>query len=129
MTTHTVGEFMTTSPHTIGADQPLALAHEKMRTEGIRHLPVLSARKIVGILSDRDLRFLESFKDIDPRVVRVEEAMSVDVYAVDANTSLSEAATTMAERKLGSAVVMRGGDVVGVLTTTDICRALAAVLR
>jgi len=129
MSTHTVGEWMSTSPHTIGADQPLSLAHEKMRTERIRHLPVLSAKKIVGILSDRDVRFLESFKDVDPRTVNVEEAMSTDVYTVDANAELRVVAETMAEHKYGSAVVTRGAEVVGVLTTTDICRAVAKLVR
>ena len=129
MSRHTVGEYMSTAPHSIGADQPLSLAHEKMRTLGVRHLPVLSAGKIVGILTDRDLRFLESFPDIDPRGVHVEEAMSTEVYSVDPNASLADVATTMAEKKYGSAVVMRGDEIVGVLTTTDVCRALGELLR
>jgi acetoin utilization protein AcuB len=44
-----VQKYMTTSPHTIGDDQPMALAHQIMREHHIRHLPVLHGSKIVGL--------------------------------------------------------------------------------
>lgn len=129
MGTKTVRDYMTTSPHSIGADQTLALAHEKMRKNAIRHLPVLRAGKIVGVVSDRDLRFIEAFPDVNPLEVKVDQAMSLDVYSVDADASLGAVAAKMAAEKYGSVVVMNGSEVVGVLTTTDLCRALADVLR
>jgi acetoin utilization protein AcuB len=129
MSNKTVGNYMSASPHSIGADQTLALAHSMMKKHGIRHLPVLSAGKITGILSDRDLRFIESFRDVDPNKVKVDQAMSLEVYTVEPSARLATVAAQMAEQKVGSAVVMRGGEVVGVLTTTDLLRALADVLR
>jgi acetoin utilization protein AcuB len=124
-----VRESMSTNVHSIGADQPLEVAHAMMRKHGIRHLPVLRGGKLAGMLSDRDLRFLESFPGVDPSQVRVEEAMSLDVYAVEPSAALADVASTMAEHKYGSAVVIEGGKVVGMLTTTDLCRILAALLR
>jgi acetoin utilization protein AcuB len=107
----------------------LSVAHAMMRRHSIRHLPVLKGGKLVGLVSDRDLRFIETLKDVDPEKVSVEEAMATDIYAIDPSDPLAKAASEMAERKLGSAVVMQQGKIVGILTTTDICRALADLLR
>lgn len=123
-----VRAFMTASPHTIGHDQPLATAHEMMRRHGIRHLPVLDAGKLVGILSDRDLSFVETLSDVDPAKTPVSEAMSSEVLAVSPETPLAEVAKEMVRKKCGSAVVSEGGKVVGIFTTIDAMQALATLL-
>jgi acetoin utilization protein AcuB len=125
----TVQKYMTTSPHTIGDDQPMALAHQMMREHHIRHLPVLRGSKIVGLLSDRDLNMVETLKDVDPRKVLVSEAMSQDPYLVSPEASLDEVVSTMADKKFGSAVVTQHNKVVGIFTTVDACRAFADLLQ
>ena len=124
-----IHEYMTPTPLTIGADQMLSQAHLMMREHGIRHLPVLVGGKLEGIVSDRDLALVEALRDVDPAMVTVEEAMSPIVYAVAPETPLDEIAAHMAEHKLGSAIVLRGGKVVGVFTAVDGLRALAEVLH
>ncbi len=121
----TIGEFMTRSPHSIGRDQPLSVAHERMRTWGVRHLPVLEHGKLAGILSQRDALLVETLRDVDPTTTPVEEAMSNDVYVVGPDTPLKDVAQSMVEHKYGCAVVMEGGRVVGIFTTIDALRALA----
>ena len=116
---------MTAHPHSIGSDQALAAAHRLMRQHGIRHLPVLEGGKLVGLVSLRDLHFIETLRDVDPERVLVSEAMSPDPYTVKPTTPLESAASEMAERKYGSAVVMEHDKVVGVFTTTDALRALS----
>jgi acetoin utilization protein AcuB len=125
----TIQKHMTTSPHSIGADQPLSRAHAFLREHRIRHLPVLTGGKLVGMLSDRDLHLVESLKDVDPEKVLVEDAMSTIIYAVTPDQPLDEVVSTMAEHKYGSAVVMQNGKVVGIFTTVDVCRTLAELLR
>jgi acetoin utilization protein AcuB len=120
----TIRRFMTASPHTIGQEQTLERAHEIMRAERIRHLPVLQAGKLVGLLSQRDLHLIETLSDVDPKDTTVAEAMSQDVYCVTPTTPLLEVAREMAEHKYGSAVVVEGSRVVGVFTTTDALHAL-----
>jgi CBS domain-containing protein len=61
----TVQKYMTTAPHSIGTDQPLARAHEMMRSLDIRHLPVLSGGQLVGMLTDRDLALIESMGGVE----------------------------------------------------------------
>lgn len=121
----TVGEFMTPSPHSIGRDQPLSVAHERMRTWGVRHLPVLEHGKLAGVLSQRDALLVETLRDVDPATTPVDEAMSNDVYVVGPDTPLKDVAQSMVEHKYGCAVVMEGSRVVGIFTTIDALRALA----
>ena len=120
---------MTEAPFSVGVDQPLATAHEMMRAHRIRHLPVLRAGKLVGLLSQRDLYLVETLRDVDPAKVRVEEAMSQKAYAVGPGTSLDRVSERMAAKKYGCAVVMEGGEVIGIFTTTDALRALTSLLR
>jgi acetoin utilization protein AcuB len=124
-----IEQFMTRSPHTIGLDQTLIRAHGMMREHKVRHLPVLDGGKLVGLVSQRDLEFIESLKDVDPYEVEVSEAMTQDAYTVSPSDDLREVATKMAHHKYGSVVVMKGDDVVGVFTTVDALRALAEVLQ
>jgi acetoin utilization protein AcuB len=123
-----VQKFMTTSPHTVGEDQPMAVAHRIMHDHGIRHLPVLRDHKIVGLVSDRDLHFLEALKDVDPKTITVGEAMSQDPYVVSPDAPLDEVVAMMASNKLGSAVIVQHDHVVGIFTTVDACRAFAELL-
>ena len=124
-----VQKYMTTSPHTIGEDQPMTVAHRMMREHRIRHLPVLRGAKIVGVVSDRDLNMVETLKDVDPDKVTVSEAMSQDPYLVSPDAALDEVVSTMAKSKLGSAVVTQHDKVVGIFTTVDACRAFADLLH
>ncbi len=124
-----VDKFMTTSPHTIGIDQPLSQAHAMMHKYKIRHLPVLQAGKLVGVLTDRDLHLVETLKDVDPEKVTVEDAMTPGPYSITPEAPLDEVAAEMAEHKYGCAVVLDNNHVVGVLTTVDLARVLAETLR
>lgn len=124
----TISERMTRTPHLIGAEQSMTAAHEMMRSNGIRHLPVLHGGKLVGLVSQHDLYLIESLRDVDPDEVRVEEAMTQDVYTVTPKTPLKEVVSEMAERKLGSAVVVEGSKIVGVFTTIDALDTLAGLL-
>ena len=121
----TIAEYMTSPPHTIGPKQPLAAAHALMRTYKVRHLPVLQDGCLVGLVSMGDLHLLETLPDVEPFLVTVEEAMTRTPYVVKPTTPLAEVAHEMAERKLGSAVVQDGAEVVGVFTAVDGMRALA----
>lgn len=128
MRPYRIRDFMTVHPHSIGPNRPLRAAHELMRAHRIRHLPVLDEGMLVGILSDRDLHLIETFKDVDPAEVAVSEAMTPDPFVVPGDALLSDVARTMWQRKLGSAVVMDGDALVGIFTVTDATGALAYLL-
>jgi len=119
---------MSTTPISIGKAQTLADAQKVMQSEGIRHLPVLDGGRLLGMLTDRDVHLIESLKGVDPTKVLVEDAMSQNAFSVAPETPLDEVVSTMADRKYGSAVVLDGNRLVGILTTVDVCRALAELL-
>lgn len=125
----TIQKYMTTSPHAIGRDQALTLAHKMMKEHDIRHLPVLDGGVLVGMITSRDVALIETLRDVDPAKVTVEDAMSTTIYSVKPDTPLDEVVNTMAERKYGSAVVMQNNHVVGIFTTVDACRSLAELLH
>lgn len=124
-----IQKYMTTTPHSIGLDQPLRVAHAMMHEHHIRHLPVLEGGRLVGILTERDVALITSMMEATEKNTTVEDAMTTDVYAVSPDASLDEVASEMAERKYGSAVVLQNQKVVGMFTTVDACRALSELLR
>lgn len=129
MTIPLVERFMSTAPVTIAPERTLAEAHRIMRERNIRHLPVVDGGRLVGVLSQRDLYLLETLHSVDPAQETVAEAMSRDPYAVGPDAPLERVALEMAERRIGSVIVVDGGAVVGVFTTVDALLALSGVLR
>jgi acetoin utilization protein AcuB len=125
----TVAECMTPSPQTIGVAQPLSVGREMMVKYGIRHLPVVEFGRLVGMLSERELDLLESIPELDIESTPVSRAMTHQVLCVAPSDSIADVAAAMADRKVGSVVVSKLGDVVGVFTTIDALRALASIAR
>ena len=116
---------------TIQKDDPVERAQTMMAVHGIRHLPVLDGTRLVGILSDRDIRgVLIPQRAADPakrsgafylpRDVVVEEAMSADPLWVTPGSDIEEAARLLIKNKIGCLPVVEGGKVVGIITDTDI---------
>ncbi len=123
--------MMTPFPYSIDLDHTAAEARAMMDTKGFRHLPVTSAGRLCGILTDRDLRGAPAgdagTSPASPLLVR--DLYRDEPYVVEADAPLDEVATAMAEQHIGSAIVTKDGKLVGMFTTTDACRALARVLR
>lgn len=124
-----VSQYMTAAPHTIGPTRSLTAARRAMQDHQIRHLPVLEGGRVIGLLSERDLLLVETLQGVNPTEVRVEDAMVEDLFTVTPDTPVGEAVEQMIARKLGSAVVCRDDQVVGVFTTIDALRALHELLE
>lgn len=124
-----VSRYMSTPPCTIERTATLAEAHRMMRKHAIRHLPVLDQGQLCGIVSDRDLRLIESLTNVGLHTTLVQDAMTDHPCVVPADTALDEVAAIMGEHKYGSVVVMGREGVEGVFTAVDACRALAQVLQ
>lgn len=125
----TLQKYMTTNPHSVGSDQALKIAAEMMDKYRIRHLPVMDAGKVVGILTDRDIKLALSFQDINPKETKVSDIAKEEVYVASPSSKLEEVVGYMADRKLGSAVVMDNGKLVGIFTAVDALTTLSDVLH
>ncbi|MFK8002922.1 MAG: CBS domain-containing protein [Polyangiales bacterium] len=123
-----IREIMSPTPDTIGAGQSIASAAARMSELGVRHLPVLYAGKLAGIISDRDIAFLSGFAGVDPENTKVEEAMTPEPFVVAPSEPVGQVARRMADQKLGSALVVDADKVVGIVTTVDALSLLADML-
>ncbi len=130
-----VERFMTANPITASPDTSLRKALELLATHRIRHLPVVHAKRLVGIITDRDIRQmlpsslsvpeeLERFQTWGARV-KVGEVMNRQVISVTPDTRTEKAARLMVERRIGCLPVLRGSMLVGIVTTIDLLRAMA----
>ncbi len=114
---------------TISTGATLEEANTLMWEQGIRHLPVVEGGRVVGILTDRDVRLATS--ELSPMPykpqARVEEVMTTPVLTADPMDPVEEAARVMRDRKIGCLPVVDGRELVGIITGIDLLDALVAL--
>jgi len=120
---------MQTQVVTIGEGDSLSTAEDIMRLGGVRHMPVVHAGKLVGVLSERDLlrislSGLSSEANAERRAflqaLQVGRAMSAPPVITEPSAPVERAARLLAERKIGCLPVVDGERVVGIVTATDV---------
>lgn len=119
-----IQKYMTTAPLSINGNATLAEAVDMMKKKDIRHLPVVLGEKF-GVVSDRDLKFAMSLSGVNPKTSLVKDICDDSPYLTNPAASLSAVSSELATRKVGSALVVDNGHLVGIFTTTDACQALA----
>lgn len=120
-----IAEYMSHSLHSLEPGHSMEAARRLMRRHKIRHLPILENGVLKGVVSQRDIYFLESLDDANPETVTVAEAMTEDVLSVAPDTPVADVARQMAKERVGSAIVIDGGKVAGIFTTMDALQVLA----
>jgi acetoin utilization protein AcuB len=127
----TVAEVMTRNPVTVAPEAKLGDMLRLMRTHGWRHLPVMQAGDLIGIVSDRDIRLaLNSPVTLHDRgeddmlleTVTAEGCMTHDPMTIRADAPATEAADLMLTYQFSSLPVMREGALVGIITVSDLLR-------
>lgn len=130
-----VEEVMRRKVITVRPDQTVLEALQLAKVNRIRHLPVTrdNNNKLVGIVSDRDLR------DVSPSVLleqhsavlqstKVEEIMKREVITVHPLDCLDDAARLMYKHRIGCLPVVRRDRLVGIITDTDLLRTLIELI-
>jgi acetoin utilization protein AcuB len=132
-----VGERMSKPVITIPPDMPISDALNLMKKEQIRRTPVVKDGKLAGIVSDKDLLNASpspvttlSIWEMNYLLskVTVEQVMSQNVMTVTDDTPIEQAARIMADNKIGGLPVMRDGQVVGIITETDLFKVFLELL-
>ena len=132
-----VKNHMSRDPVAASPDHTLATALRLTRENRIRHLPVVSGGKLVGIISDRDIRLalpsplsadaLERQEFLDRTAVA--EVMTREVITVGAADTVEDAAKTLYRHRIGAVPVVDAHDrLLGILTETDILHAFVEIL-
>jgi acetoin utilization protein AcuB len=132
-----VGERMTRPVLFVAPEMPVQDALAQMRKERVSRYPVLKKGKLVGIVSDDDLLNAAPSDATSLSVwevnyllskITVERVMTKEVITVTEDAPLEEAALIMADQRIGGIPVVRGEDVVGMITQTDIFRVFLEML-
>jgi acetoin utilization protein AcuB len=120
----TVKKFMTPDPMTISPDENVNDAFHILLEHRFRQAPVVEDGKLIGIVTDRDLRtaLFQTYVESD---LTVGDVMRAGPVTTSEDANIEEAAKIMCECKFNSLpVVSRTGDLVGIITTTDILKGL-----
>jgi len=130
-----VRDMMTKDVITAPAEMPVLEARQLMVQKRIRHLLVTEDGKLVGIITDRDIRLnlpspatSLSVWEVNYLLARltVGAVMSGGVISIGPERDVKDAARIMLDHKIGALPVVDSGGIVGILTETDIVRAFAA---
>ena len=124
-----VADWMTASVLAVETFDSINIARQLMAKHRVNQLPVLDNERLVGIVTDRDLRdayptsmMIDRGEEIDrfAESVTVEEVMSHDVFTVHPDTLLAKAVGLLREHRIGSLPVIKNQKLVGIITRSDI---------
>lgn len=124
-----ISRYVTRHPIVVAPSDRMIHAHDLMRSHAVRHLPVVDAGKLVGLVTDRDLRLVESAAGVNPNEVPVREAMIAPPITVRPADPLDEVVARMLAAKANAVVVVDDVGVEGIFTTVDALAALYAILE
>lgn len=130
-TRSTIAEYMVEHPYTVRIDDSLEAAAQIMGMHKIRHLPVLNGKKVVGLISERDIAVARgaSGGQAAAHKLFVRDVCSFEPYTVNEGEAVSVVARTMAKMRQDAAIVVQNEIPVGIFTTSDACRLLADTFR
>jgi len=118
-----VRELMTTEPITVEPKATLGEVATLMKQKDCGSIPVVEGRRLVGIVTDRDIVVRGVAAGKDPKTQRVSEVMSADPVTVGPDDDVTEAEKKMADRQIRRLPVVEGGKLVGIIVTAHIARA------
>ncbi|MGH7430574.1 MAG: CBS domain-containing protein [Candidatus Methylomirabilales bacterium] len=134
-----VAERMRTAVVLVRPSDSVWIALKLLGERHIRHLPVVEDGRLVGIVTDRDIRLVypsavtADDKKQDPfdalEKISVGQIMTKRVFTVTPETSIADAARLLLERRIGGLPVVQGDLLVGIITKTDILAAFVEIMQ
>lgn len=124
-----IADVMTKTPRSIEPHQSIDTARKWMDDLKVRHLPVRSGGKLVGVLSERDLNLVAGLPGAKHEAKTVEDAMISAVRTVADSRNLKDVAREMLDHRIGCVMVTGKDDsLLGIFTDTDALKILAGQL-
>ena len=128
-----VRDAMTREVITLEPEASAARAWGICREKGIRHVPIVEKDRLVGLVSDRDLRDVSpprEGRDQENTLgwVRVRDIMTKNISVIEPLDTVDHAAREIYDRKIGCLPVVDRGELVGIITSQDMMRTLAFLI-
>lgn len=124
-----VQDYMTPDPLVVSTGEKIERIAELIRVHGIRQVPVVDeANRLVGIVTDRDIRSAVGYEQKNELGLVAEDLMSTDLVTVAPGAELLEAAQLLRKHHYGALPVVLGDHVVGMISTQDMLRCLVGYL-
>jgi len=132
-----VRDHMSPDPIVVAPGDTLRRAHQLIKDHGLRRFPVVEEGRLVGIVTDRDVRqadissaIVQERRYVEYILDRIQVGgiMTSNPITVSPDTSIREAADLILENKIGGLPVVHDGRLVGIITETDLIKALIAML-
>jgi CBS domain-containing membrane protein len=124
-----VSKIMTENVITLNHTDDLATAEKLFKANNIRHIPVVSGKSIIGMLSLTDLMRI-SFVDasssndhLDTSVYKLyslEQVMAKEIVSINSDTTIKEASEILSAKEFHALPVVNNGELAGIVTTTDL---------
>ncbi len=126
-----VKSVMTPFPYSVSIDAPIEVARQFMVRHKIRHIPVVEEDRLVGVVTDRDIKLIlgPDFDYPPAKELTVRDVVVPESYVVDLEERLDTVLLHMADNRIGSVLVTRKGKLAGLFTVTDACRCYGELLR
>lgn len=128
-----VSKIMTQGPATVHEKQKVSEVRQLITERGIHHVPVVSGERLIGLISSTDLLRVswgDTYKQ-DPRQVdalldtlTIRDVMQEDIVTLGETDTVRHAAELLAQGEYHSLPVVSGGNLVGMLTSTDVIKYL-----
>lgn len=115
----TVKDIMTTDCVTLTLKDNVYEAAVAMAKQDIGFVPVVEGRKLVGVITDRDL-VVRGYAEKNEGSSKVEKVMSTDVVTITPETSVEEAAKLMARNQIRRLPVVENGELAGIVALGDL---------
>ncbi|MCJ8289981.1 MAG: CBS domain-containing protein [Crocinitomicaceae bacterium] len=122
-----VSKIMTSDVITLNHTDNLETAEQLFREKNIRHIPVVSGKSVIGMLSLTDLLRISfadaaSEENVDTTVYKMftlEQVMAKKIVSISSDTTIKEAAEILSEKEFHALPVVDNGELTGIATTTD----------
>lgn len=127
-----VSKIMSTDIVSVNITQNLREVESAIKDEHIRHVPVVSGDKVIGMLSKTDLQKISFVNTVDGDSITtamydnlsIDQVMTKDVTTVQRDDTILDVATILSENEFHALPVTDAGKLVGIVTTTDLVKYL-----
>jgi len=122
---------------TITKDERMTVARKILKEKNIRHLPVVDGKKLIGLVTNMDIRKAEASPATSLEIrelhylldkLTVGEIMTRNVITISPDISIEEATILLHDNKIGCLPVVEDGNLVGIITENDVMEILIEVL-